>query len=124
MNTTMSTRRRWQIVGFCIVILIASGCLKTFYLGVERYPIGTIGTFIVYFDRTVWTFHPYAFLLWKDGDSIGGFYRIYDENGRKVFQLFSSSFNFDVILLRDNQVEIQSSKTYVWSANSPLKIED
>jgi hypothetical protein len=86
--------------------------LKVLYFGVRQIPVGKVGSHEIVF---CWTWNSWGSLISNDGRS--GYYRIYDKEGRKVFELFSDRYAFDIVLGGDKTAEFQldSGDTKYWS---------
>jgi hypothetical protein len=60
--------------------------------------------------------HPLA--LWARDDE-GGYFRVFDSKGHKVFEVFSKRFAFDVVLPEEDQVEFQLADEDNGYGNTP-----
>ncbi len=92
-------------------VIIAAGLLgfaavKVLYLGVRQTPMGKVRDHRVVF---CWTWSSLGSLVSNDGRE--GFYRIYDEDGQKVFEQFTDTYAFDIVLPGETEVEFQLDAT-------------
>lgn len=97
------------------IILAGSAyiCAKALYFGWELRNEASVAGYQVKAFKTVASMDPRAF---KARDANSGYYRIFDERGRKVFEIFSDSLNFDVVISSDKGVEFQlDSGTHTWT---------
>ena len=96
-----------------LMSLIVLGLLavKIFYVGSEPLLIGNVGDYKVVSCETK---HSVGSLFSRDAR--GGFYRVYDAEGGKVFELFSDSFGFDVVTTGSQSAKFQldSGDTHWW----------
>lgn len=97
------------ILGFAV---ICWGIFKVSYLGVASRVLGNAGGYEVVACET---WHSFGSVVSNDGR--GGFYRIYDPEGRKVFELFSDAFAFDIVITSAQEAEFQlnSGEIKVWT---------
>ena len=103
---------RYKCLFFVLSLIIVCAGIKLCYLGWEDYRFRNAGDYEVVAYKTIW--HPYSLLV-TSRDADGGFYRIFDKDGHKVFELFSKSFNFDVVITSDEGVEFQlDDGTHYW----------
>ena len=98
------------------VLLIASllswAAVKVLYVGVRQIPVGKVGSHKIVF---CWTWNSWGSLIASDGRT--GYYRIYDKEGQKVFELFSDTYAFDIVFGGEKKAEFQldSGETKFWS---------
>ena len=110
----MLHKYRW-LIGMLAVVLAGSAyfCAKALYFGWELRNEASVGGYQVKAFKTVASIDPRAFMA-RDADR--GYYRIFDKGGRKVFEIFSDSLNFDVVTSSDQGVEFQlDSGTHTWT---------
>ena len=95
-----------------ILAVIGWGAFRVFYVASERLAVGKVEGYEIVACETV---HSLGSLLSRDAR--GGFYRIYNSSGDKVFELFSNGFAFDVVITSADQVEFQlnSGETHLWA---------
>ena len=86
-------------IGVALIAVLIYVGLKVLYFGVERRHLGDIKGYEIVACKT---WHSFGGII--SNDARGGFYRIYDSNGQKVFELFSDSFAFDHVLVGSNGV--------------------
>ena len=112
MNETLKNHK-YLILSLCLFVITGLIGIKFCYLGWENYRFDKVGDYEVLAYKTIW--HP-SVLIVDSNDADGGYYRIFDKDGKKVFELFSSGFNFDVVLTSDEGVEFQldNGKTHYW----------
>ena len=98
-----------------IVSLLSLAALKVLYVGVRQVPVGKVGNNEIVF---CWTWNSWGSLIANDGRA--GYYRIYDKEGQKVFELFSDTYAFDIVLGGEKKAEFQldSGETKFWSPPS------
>lgn len=109
----MLRKYRWPI-GLLALALLSLGYLgaKAFYLGWQFRQEASVGGYEVKSFQTISSVDPRA-LMARDGTC--GYHRIFDERGRKVFEVFSDSLNFDIVLSKEDGVEFQlGSETIFW----------
>lgn len=117
----MSSRRRILLRSKSVRILLGLGAgvscaallfLKLCYFGWQDGPSLRAGDHEVVFHKTVNSWNPLAF---QASDGTAGYYRIFDKRGLKVFELFTDSHAFDVVLTGSKKVEFQlDGRTVVW----------
>ena len=103
------------LIGMLTVVLAGSAylCAKAFYFGWELRDEASMGDYQVKSFKTVASIDPRAFMA-RDGDR--GYYRIFDKSGRKVYEIFSDSLNFDMVISSSEGVEFQlDSGTHTWT---------
>lgn len=95
-----------------IALLLCCAILKVLYIGVRQIPVGKVGSHEIVF---CWTWNSLGSLISNDGRA--GYYRIYDKRGKKVFELFSDTYAFDIVLGGEKKAEFQldSGETKFWS---------
>ena len=91
--------------------LLGLAALKILYIGVRQTQVGKVGDKDIVFS---WTWNSLGSLLSNDGRQ--GYYRIYDQDGHKVFELFTHTYAFDIVLPGKNEVEFQldASDSVFW----------
>ena len=89
-----------------VLSLFSLAALKVLYFGVRQTPVGNVGNHKVVF---CWTWNSLGSLISNDGRV--GYYRIYDPDVRKVFELFTDSYAFDIVLAGEKEVEFQLDTT-------------
>jgi hypothetical protein len=99
-------------LGIAIVATILGlAALKFFYVGVRQMPVGKVGSHEIVFS---WTWNSWGSIIANDGRS--GYYRIYNKEGQKVYELFSDTYAFDIVLPGEKEVEFQldTVKSVFW----------
>ena len=109
----MLRKYRW-LIGILAIVFASSAyfCAKALYFAWELRTEASVAGYQVKAFKTVASIDPRAFMA-HDADR--GYYRIFDKGGRKVFEIFSDSLNFDVVISSDEGVEFQlDSGTHTW----------
>ena len=94
--------KRNLIIAGVVTTLLSLAAFKVFYLGISQFSIGHVGSYEIVACKT---WHSLGSVI--SNDARGGFYRVYDSEGEKVFELFSDAFSFDVVLTSEQQIEFQ-----------------
>jgi hypothetical protein len=92
--------RKSLFIGAALIAVLICIGLKVLYFGVERRHLGNVGSYEIVACKT---WHSFGGII--SNDARGGFYRIYDSDGQKVFELFSTSFAFDHVMGSDSGAE-------------------
>ena len=94
-----------------LVLLLGLGSTKVFYMGSQPIDLGKVDDFQVLACETKHSFGSFV-----SRDARGGFYRIYDDENQKVFELFSDTFAYDIVITSADQAEFQlaSGEIYFW----------
>ena len=90
------------ITGVVVILVISIASLQIFYFGRNERLLGHVGTYKVISCET---WHSVSSLI--SNDARGGFYRIYDSEGKKVFELFSDTFAYDIVITSAQKAEFQ-----------------
>ena len=85
-----------------VAAFIGMAAVKVLYLGVRQIPMGKVGDHKIVF---CWTWNSFGSLISNDGRE--GYYRIYNQDGKKVFELFTDTYAFDVVLPGKKEVAFQ-----------------
>ena len=90
------------------------------YIGVRQIPVGKVGSNEIVFS---WTWNSWGSLIANDGRA--GYYRIYDSDGQKVFELFSDTYAFDIVLPGKREVEFQldTVESVFWPPREKIQSE-
>ena len=98
------------IIGFLFLTILSVSAFKLFYMGYNKRTIKASD----YELAEVQTLHAPLGLYFPEERS--GYYRIYDSDGKKVYQLFSDSLAWDIVITSDQQVEFQlnNGETLYW----------
>lgn len=104
-------KKLWLSAAALAFFALSLGALRIFYVGGEPLLVGKVGEYDVVACETV---HSFGSLVSRDAR--GGYYRIYNRDGDKVFEVFSDGFAFDVVITSDDQAEFQlhSGETKFW----------
>jgi hypothetical protein len=110
-NKTMKSKAI-LILG-AIAIALVGVMLKLVYFGWVYQDYGKHGEYVVRAYQTLHHIDPRAVFV---NDAAGGYYRVFDKNGDKVFEAFSAEFAFDIVIPGKSRLEIQFARgdTLVW----------
>ncbi len=99
------------MVGAVLVAAFLGLASKVLYFGVRQVPVGKVGDHTIVF---YWTWNSLGSLLTNDGRE--GYYRIYNQDSQKVFELFTHTYAFDIVLPGEKDVEFQldTVKSVFW----------
>jgi hypothetical protein len=103
-----------------VAAILGLATLKILYLGGRQIPVGKFGSHEIVFS---WTWNSWGSLIANDGRA--GYYRIYNSEGQKVFELFSDSYAFDIVLTGKREVEFQldTVESVFWPPREELQSE-
>lgn len=110
----MLIKYRWLFGTLAVVLACAAYfCAKALYFDWELRNEASVAGYQVKSFKTVASIDPREFMA-RDADR--GYYRIFDKNGRKVYEIFSDSLNFDIVISSEEGVEFQlDSGTHTWT---------
>lgn len=103
-----------------VAVIFGFVALKILYLGVRQIPVGKVGSNEIVFS---WTWNSWGSLIANDGRA--GYYRIYDSDGKKVYELFSDTYAFDSVLPGEREVEFQldTVESVFWPPHGKIQSE-
>jgi len=104
--------RRIITIAAILLITVVFAAFKLVYLGWKYDDFGQVGEYRIMAYQTMHDPNPLAL---RANDADGGYYRIMDKDGRKVVEIFSKHFAFDVVIPSEDQVEFQLlGGTLIW----------